>query len=50
MELRNCLIKKCGVGIQMYSGAQVKLDGVIVEECTEQCIRCEMENGIVKTE
>ncbi|CAG9559243.1 unnamed protein product [Danaus chrysippus] len=50
MELRNCLIEKCGVGIQIYSGAQVKLDGVIIEECTEQCIRCEMENGIVKTE
>ncbi|CAH0713647.1 unnamed protein product, partial [Brenthis ino] len=50
LELRNCHIKKCGVGIQMYSGSHVKLDGTVISDCTEQCIRCEVDTEGKKTE
>ncbi|CAK1590130.1 unnamed protein product [Parnassius mnemosyne] len=43
MELRKCTLRKCGVGVQMYSGSHVKLDSTVIVNCSEQCIRCEVD-------
>ncbi|XP_068623689.1 protein nessun dorma [Battus philenor] len=43
LELRKCILKQCGVGIQMYSGSHVKLENTIIMNCSEQSIRCEVD-------
>ncbi|XP_059051877.1 protein nessun dorma [Achroia grisella] len=50
VELRKCLIKKCDVGIQMYSGSTVDINNTKINNCTENCIRCEVDRNTVVTE
>ncbi|KOB75136.1 SHC SH2 domain-binding protein 1-like protein, partial [Operophtera brumata] len=38
VELRNCTIRGCGVGIQMYSGSTVELNSTTIRDCTEHSI------------
>ncbi|XP_028165572.1 protein nessun dorma isoform X3 [Ostrinia furnacalis] len=45
VELRNCQLRNCGVGIQMYSGARVLLSATAISDCSEQCVRCELEGS-----
>ncbi|XP_052752005.1 protein nessun dorma [Galleria mellonella] len=45
VELRKCLIKECDVGVQMYSGSTVTINSTTITNCTENCIRCEVDRN-----
>ncbi|KAL0867903.1 hypothetical protein ABMA27_008584 [Loxostege sticticalis] len=50
VELRNCHLRNCGVGIQMYSGSQVVLNATTISDCSEQCVRCELDSEAKRNE
>ncbi|KAL0818418.1 hypothetical protein ABMA28_008884 [Loxostege sticticalis] len=50
VELRNSHLRNCGVGIQMYSGSQVVLNATTISDCSEQCVRCELDSEAKRNE